>query len=147
MKTKAKKKFKYIEAANKHRALHEFILQLVGMDEYQAFWHRVEVAIKFVEDNTYKWVSVRNDMLSSKSFWMWFNNQWDIRNEQFVHEYDLLHHDGQIDQYMILNLKSWYISMHEDAINPETKMGQNLLNSYAAMMQNFIDESHAQKAN
>lgn len=80
---KTKKSFKHTEMKNRERILIILGYSLQGYNQ-------------LVEHAAYKWLDryftdsdLKNKFVKSKRFWEWWNNEWDIRDEEYLYETSL----------------------------------------------------------
>lgn len=142
MKTKERKVSQYKLQAEARKMQADIISDLLAISQSDMFWFRFDLAYEFVDVNCADWKIVRDKILASKLFWAWFINQWQMRDELFINEYDLKEYylnPSQLTYEDEVTLREWYEDFHLEAMNTDTHLGNNLHNSYGTLIGQFLD--------
>lgn len=127
---------KQATAAAVNVSIRSRVLSLLHWDEFKYGQFQYDQGLQYLKDNLLGGDDTWVDELSrSKIFWKWWINQWNMRDQQFITNgvSDNLH--NRVVYYKYLNsVDTLHCKPHKSVLEE----------TYAVMMQQFIDETMKQ---
>lgn len=91
----------------------EKILQTLGFSEHGYSLLVESAAYSWAQLNFTNDVPTKESLIQCKTFWEWWNNQWEIRDEQFLKETSLRYINERLTDYELDLALYLYVEKHQ----------------------------------
>jgi hypothetical protein len=110
-----KQLYHYQKKKHEYDSYNWLICEVFGLAWEDIFWAITDCGIEYVDILCGRDLRTRAEILYGEDYWLWWINQWNIRNERFVAEMGIEKLVGQpIAKAALHALFDKYLSIHRD---------------------------------